>query len=886
MSHPLFHQIHPEYLQQIHPIPIYGGLMSVMLENTERAEEEGFLLLRNVPSRDDWEVPFEGQQGEIFIKTSDFPTLEQLAEDVRQKRAKRTKEQRARETKRQQRRLDKQKKLLTLAEKKWGTLTEDEFLLFANYCGESNLSALTIPKFTPVLQSHKAFRALLAKNRIPPFDGCHCPWCQKEWLYRKAERKRELSRLREELYGFIDIESFAQDVLGELYKLAKTHKLNEYLRAAVQEVSSLIRDGQLKEGEDPQERLEKHVRKKLEKYRLDCQEKLVERKRSSLLKDYFYGEFQDLWGEIKAQLHQQLAEAGFDDDGIIEYYEQRMTDLLQGSKKGKKFKKGKQALLRLVRDAEAYIQERIEAEQQRERLEEGYEEQSDFADYFPEARELDREILFFCGPTNSGKTHASLNELSKGQSGVYLAPLRLLALEGQEALLERGIEASFLTGEERDMREGATFVSSTIEMLDYEEPVDVAVIDEIQMLGESQRGWAWTNALVGVPAKKIVLTGSSNAIPIVQKIADYLGESFQVRRFSRFNELEVLDEVSSLDDLRPGTAIVCFSRRDVLSLKQEIESSTDFRVSVIYGGLSPEVRREEARRFRAKQSDVLVATDAISMGLNLPIRTVLFWKTAKSYGGKTFPLADTDIKQIAGRAGRYGIEKRGYVGAFTKRSLHRIREAMSSELPALTGPCSVRPLLFHIEMIAELLNTDDLVSILEYFQEEIWFSEDVFKPAVTGEMIELAERLREPMEYATLAEKYAFVCAPVDLKAYAVVRAHVDLALAYTSGHEARLPSWLIRGMTKGYARSPNELRKAETHVKIVTLYRWLSYRFSESFLQVEKAEAYKEILNDYISRSLLEGGLVRRCKVCSERLPFDFRFAVCESCHRQKRPW
>ena len=43
---------------------------------------------------------------------------------------------------------------------------------------------------------------------------------------------------------------------------------------------------------------------------------------------------------------------------------------------------------------------------------------------------------------------------------------------------------------------------STIEMLDFDLDVDVAVIDEVQMLEDADRGWAWVNAIIGCPAKK------------------------------------------------------------------------------------------------------------------------------------------------------------------------------------------------------------------------------------------------------------------------------------------------------------------------------------------------------------------------------------------------
>jgi ATP-dependent RNA helicase SUPV3L1/SUV3 len=86
----------------------------------------------------------------------------------------------------------------------------------------------------------------------------------------------------------------------------------------------------------------------------------------------------------------------------------------------------------------------------------------EYKEFFPIARELKRKHTFFVGPTNSGKSYQGFNVLASCQSGAYLAPLRLLALEGQEETEKRGKCCSLLTGEEMDLKPGAHFVASTI----------------------------------------------------------------------------------------------------------------------------------------------------------------------------------------------------------------------------------------------------------------------------------------------------------------------------------------------------------------------------------------------------------------------------------------
>lgn len=57
---------------------------------------------------------------------------------------------------------------------------------------------------------------------------------------------------------------------------------------------------------------------------------------------------------------------------------------------------------------------------------------------------------------------------------------------------------------------GAQHTACTVEMVGMQQRVDVAVIDEVQMIGDEGRGWAWSRALMGVPAKEVHLCGDSS----------------------------------------------------------------------------------------------------------------------------------------------------------------------------------------------------------------------------------------------------------------------------------------------------------------------------------------------------------------------------------------
>ena len=148
---------------------------------------------------------------------------------------------------------------------------------------------------------------------------------------------------------------------------------------------------------------------------------------------------------------------------------------------------------------------------------------SDYPDTFP-ARRCARRLIAVLGPTNSGKTHDAFERLATAASGVYLGPLRLLALEAFTRLNDEfGVSASLVTGEERRIVEGSRVTTSTIEMLDPEREIDVAVIDEIQMLSDPDRGWAWTQAVLGANAREVWLLGAPSAEPAIRALAARLG---------------------------------------------------------------------------------------------------------------------------------------------------------------------------------------------------------------------------------------------------------------------------------------------------------------------------------------------------------------------------
>ena len=243
--------------------------------------------------------------------------------------------------------------------------------------------------------------------------------------------------------------------------------------------------------------------------------------------------------------------------------------------------------------------------------------------WYPMTRRMKRKIIYHYGPTNSGKTYSALIALKKAQSGVYCAPLRLLAAEIYERLNFEGIYCNLITGQERKLVPKAHHYSMTVEMAHVyiSEPIEVAVIDEIQMMADENRGYAWTEALFSLEAKEIHVCGNETALNLMRLICTETGDEFEAISYSRLTNLAISKHSlnGDLKKVREGDCLIVFSRRQIFEIRQELESKTSHRCCVVYGSLPPEVRVMQARLFNDPTSkyNVLVASDAVGMGLNL-----------------------------------------------------------------------------------------------------------------------------------------------------------------------------------------------------------------------------------------------------------------------------
>lgn len=281
-------------------------------------------------------------------------------------------------------------------------------------------------------------------------------------------------------------------------------------------------------------------------------------------------------------------------------------------------------------------------------------------DFYPEARKIKRRFFLHLGDTNTGKTYNALQRLKQSGNGLYLAPLRILALENFERLNSEGVRCNLLTGEEEIRVDGASHSSCTVEKADIDRLYEVAIIDEVQLLADLQRGDAWTRAILGLRCPEIHLCGALSAKEQLISMIGDCGDELEIREYSRLVPLKVERRNVRPDDVQKGDALVAFSKRRVLELSRYF-GERGITNSVIYGDLPPEVRRMQYSAFVSGENQILISTDAIGMGVNLPIRRIVFTDIKKFDGEEVRFLSSQEVKQIAGRAGRIGIYEVGYV---------------------------------------------------------------------------------------------------------------------------------------------------------------------------------------------------------------------------------
>lgn len=486
---------------------------------------------------------------------------------------------------------------------------------------------------------------------------------------------------------------------------------------------------------------------------------------------------------------------------------------------------------------------------------------------FPEALEMQRHFVLHIGPTNSGKTFRALERLKTARRGAYLGPLRLLALEVYEKMKDYGVPCTMLTGQECIEEPDSRVIASTIEMADYDELYDIVVIDEAQLMADTDRGHSWTKAVLGVKAKEIHVCASPAAEEVLKHLIELTGDTWEEHLYERKTALVFEDTPFEFpEDVQRGDALIVFSKKSVLDVAGRLEER-GVSASVIYGSLPPEIRRRQMHLFTKKKTEVVVSTDAIGMGLNLPVRRIVFLQADKFDGTDRRPLRTSEIRQISGRAGRFGIYDTGYINAMGEEALDYIREKYQEEEPPLTQ--------VNLGFPQVLLDLEDpLDEILK-----VWHSVEPSQPFEkenVDEALFLYERAAKVKARIDGFENkrllYRMITCPIDIKDRRVVGLWLDYCQNYSADVSLERPQ-LDR-------RDRGGILKYETYYKQLDLYYQFSHRMGkeidEKWLQKEREKTEANIMR-YLTKG--KADYIARCQYCARLLPLGYPYRTCRAC-------
>lgn len=325
--------------------------------------------------------------------------------------------------------------------------------------------------------------------------------------------------------------------------------------------------------------------------------------------------------------------------------------------------------------------------------------------------------VFLNTPTGSGKSLVALalhfESLASNRRSVYTCPIKALVNEKWMALCQEfGPENVGLSTGDATVNRDAPILCCTAEILSNMAlsegsalNISDIVMDEFHYYSDKERGVAWQIPLLTLPQSRFLLMSATvgNTEFFEKEMTRVSGrESITIRSLNRpvplefsYSEEDLQNQVQRL--LQEGKApiyIVHFSQREAAQNAQNLscleicnkeersliaKEIENFRFSSPYGpdvkrwlrlgigvhhaGLLPKYRILVEKLAQKGLLKIICGTDTLGVGVNVPIRTVLFTKLCKYSGDKTAILSVRDFHQIAGRAGRKGFDNVGYVVA-------------------------------------------------------------------------------------------------------------------------------------------------------------------------------------------------------------------------------
>jgi superfamily II RNA helicase len=326
--------------------------------------------------------------------------------------------------------------------------------------------------------------------------------------------------------------------------------------------------------------------------------------------------------------------------------------------------------------------------------------------------------LVLATPTGSGKslvaTFLHFQAMCRGQISIYTCPIKALVNEKFFALCDAfgARNVGMVTGDAAINREAPVLVCtaevlSNLVLRDPKLRADCVVMDEFHYYADRERGAAWQVPLLLLEKTQFLLmsatlgdtaaiekslaevtrrevarvTSAQRPVPLEPSYAEtplhetleklvaqarapvYLVNFSQRAAAERAQDLMSADFSSREEKLRLKETLRDLGARFDTPYGKELQRFLQHGIGLHHAGLLPRYRLLVEKLAQQGLLKVVSGTDTLGVGVNIPIRTVLFTQLCKFDGEKTAQLTVRDFLQVAGRAGRKGFDDRGYVVA-------------------------------------------------------------------------------------------------------------------------------------------------------------------------------------------------------------------------------
>ena len=468
------------------------------------------------------------------------------------------------------------------------------------------------------------------------------------------------------------------------------------------------------------------------------------------------------------------------------------------------------------------------------------------------------------GPTNTGKTHLAIERMLGHRSGMIGFPLRLLARENYDRVVaQKGRNlVALITGEEKIIPARAQYFLCTVESMPTDRAVDFLAIDEIQMVGDRERGHVFTERLLGARGlKETMLLGALTVRPLLQKLipdAEYITRP----RLSRLT----YDGARKITRLPRRSAVVAFSAGDVYVLAELVRQQRG-GAAVVLGALSPRTRNAQVEMYQNGEVDYLIATDAIGMGLNMDIDHVAFAEDTKFDGRMPRRLSPQELAQIAGRAGRHMNNGTFGVTADCPGFEEEVIEAIEEH--------SFEPLrgMFWRSNDLSYQTLRDLRRTLEYQPPHPFFLRK--RDADDHRALETLSRAPEIIERANARSRVRLlweVCQVPDFRK-TMAESHTRLLTdiyRHLTGPSERLPADWVSQQMKRFDKTEGDIDTLSGRISHVRTWTYISHRgdwISDPPHWQQTARAIEDRLSDALHEKLTERFVDKRAAILVQKL-------------------